>query len=178
VEDLRIVLRAGTVKELAVDPPNAPNPDRIPVTDAHRRGVVDPLSAALVRVSGNGDLVSPEACRGVILVFDGRMRFDLQLSFGQLGITHGHKLQDCSARPLSFRSRRRSGRLSLCIMRAALSGLMGRRSQLSGNQGAAFGSPRLLQAASGPATRAAASRRRVAFMQQPGNRRFDPRTRA
>ena len=37
VEELRIALRAGAVKELAVDPPNAPNPDRIPVTDAHQK---------------------------------------------------------------------------------------------------------------------------------------------
>ena len=84
VEELRIVLSAGTVKELMVDPPNSPSPDRIPVTDAHRRGVVDPMSAALVRVSGTGDPVSPEACRRTVPVFDGRLRFDLQLSFKRI----------------------------------------------------------------------------------------------
>jgi Protein of unknown function (DUF3108) len=91
MEELRIVLSAGTVKELAVDPPNTPNPDRIPVTDAHRRGVIDPLSAALIRVSGNGDPVSPEACRRAIPVFDGRMRFDLQLSFKRIENVRAHK---------------------------------------------------------------------------------------
>jgi hypothetical protein len=90
VEELRIVLSAGTVKDLAVDPPNAPNPDRIPVTDAHRRGVIDPLSAALIRVSGNGDPVSPEACRRALPVFDGRMRFDLQLSFKRIENVRTH----------------------------------------------------------------------------------------
>jgi Protein of unknown function (DUF3108) len=84
VEELRIVLSAGTVKELLVDPPNTPNPERIPVTDAHRRGVVDPMSAALIRVSGTGDPVSPEACRRTVPVFDGRLRFDLQLSFKRI----------------------------------------------------------------------------------------------
>jgi hypothetical protein len=84
VEEVRIVLRAGTVKGLAVDPPNAPNPDRISVLDAHQRGVIDPLSAALIRVSGNGDPVSPEACRRTLPVFDGRMRFDLELSFRRI----------------------------------------------------------------------------------------------
>src|SRR6266481_2292750 len=84
VEELRIVLSAGTVKELVVDPPTTPNPERIPVTDAHRHGVIDPMSAALIRVSGTGDPVSPEACRRVIPVFDGRMRFDLQLSFKRI----------------------------------------------------------------------------------------------
>jgi hypothetical protein len=84
VEELRIVLNAGTVKELVVDPPTTPNPDRIPLTDAHRRGVIDPMSAGLIRVSGNGDPLSPEACRRTVPVFDGRMRFDLQLSFKRI----------------------------------------------------------------------------------------------
>jgi len=84
VEELRIVLNAGTVKELVVDPPTTPNPNRIPLTDAHRRGVVDPMSAALIRVPGNGDPVSPEACRRTLPIFDGRMRFDLQLSFKRI----------------------------------------------------------------------------------------------
>lgn len=84
VEELRIVLSSGTVKDLSVDPPTIPNPERVPLTDAHRRGVVDPMSAGLVRVPGNGDPVSPEACRRTIPVFDGRMRFDLQLSFKRI----------------------------------------------------------------------------------------------
>src|SRR5215468_7903536 len=91
VEELRIVLSAGTVKELVVDPPTTPNPDRIPLTDAHRRGVIDPMSAALMRVSGNGDLVSPEACRRTIPIFDGRMRFDLQLSFKRIDTVQAQK---------------------------------------------------------------------------------------
>jgi hypothetical protein len=81
VEELRIVLSGGTVREVTVDPPNVPNPDRVPLTDAHRRGVLDPMSATLVRVSGNGDPVSSETCRRTVPVFDGRMRFDLALSF-------------------------------------------------------------------------------------------------
>jgi len=81
VEELRIVLSGGTVKEVTLDPPNVPNPDRVPLTDAHRRGVLDPMSAALLRVSGSGDPLSSEACRRTVPVFDGRMRFDLALSF-------------------------------------------------------------------------------------------------
>jgi len=81
VEELRIVLSGGTVKEVTVDPPNVPNPDRVPLTDAHRRGVLDPMSAALLHVAGSGDPLSSEACRRTVPVFDGRMRFDLVLSF-------------------------------------------------------------------------------------------------
>jgi hypothetical protein len=84
VEELRIVLSSGTVKDLSVDPPTIPNPERVPLTDAHRRGVVDPMSAGLMRVAGSADPVSPEACRRTIPVFDGRMRFDLQLSFKRI----------------------------------------------------------------------------------------------
>jgi hypothetical protein len=81
VDELRMVLSGGTVKELFVDPPVLPNPQRIPVTEAQRRGVVDPMSAALVHVAGTADPVTPEACRRTLPVFDGRMRFDLHLSF-------------------------------------------------------------------------------------------------
>jgi len=84
VEELRIVLGAGTVKDLVVEPPTTPNPDRVPLTDAHRRGVVDPMSAGLIRVPGIGDPVSPEACRHTLPIFDGRLRFDLQLSFKRI----------------------------------------------------------------------------------------------
>jgi len=84
IQQMRIALSSGTVKELMVDPPTPPGPERIPVTEAHRRGVVDPISAALIRVSGSGDPVSPEACRRTIPIFDGRMRFDLQLRFKRI----------------------------------------------------------------------------------------------
>ena len=83
-EELRIVLSSGTVKDLAIDPPTMPSPERIPLTDAHRRGVVDPMSAGLMRGAGNGDPMSPEACRRTLPVFDGRMRFDLQLSYKRI----------------------------------------------------------------------------------------------
>lgn len=80
-EELRIILNSGMVKEFAVDPPTPPHPDRIPVTEAHRRGVTDPMSGSLVRVPGTGDPVSAEACKQTIPVFDGRMRYDLRLEF-------------------------------------------------------------------------------------------------
>jgi len=90
VEELKIVMNAGNVKDLAVDPPMTPHPDRVPLTDAHRRGIVDPMSAALIRVSGSGDPVAPEACRRNLPVFDGRMRFDLQLSFNRIEKVKAH----------------------------------------------------------------------------------------
>jgi hypothetical protein len=83
-DDVRILFGGGAVKEYTADPPTMPSPDRVPITDAHRRGVSDPLTASLIRVAGNGDTFAPEVCQRSIPVFDGRMRYDLQLAFKHL----------------------------------------------------------------------------------------------
>lgn len=83
-EELRIVLQNGVVRDVSVEPPSPPQPERLPVTDAHRRGVTDPMSASLLRVPGTGQPVAPEACNRTLAIFDGRMRFDLQLAFKRL----------------------------------------------------------------------------------------------
>jgi Protein of unknown function (DUF3108) len=80
-EEVRITLNAGTVKEYTVEPPTLPSPDRVPVTDAHRRGVSDPMTASLVHVAGSGDPVAAEACARRLSIFDGRMRYDIQLAY-------------------------------------------------------------------------------------------------
>jgi hypothetical protein len=83
-EELRITLVGGNVKDYAVDPPTPPHPDRIPITEAHRRGVIDPMSGALARVAGTGNPVSPEACNRTLPVFDGRLRYDLRLAYKRM----------------------------------------------------------------------------------------------
>jgi Protein of unknown function (DUF3108) len=83
-EAIHITLQNGNVKEFGIDPVPPVDPDRVPVTDAHKKGVFDPMTASLVRVSGNGDPVSPEACRNGASVFDGRMRYDLKLDFKRM----------------------------------------------------------------------------------------------
>jgi len=83
-EDLRMGFVGGVVKDLSVEPPTPPHPERIPVTDAHRRGVTDPMTASIVKVSGNGSPLSPDACIKTSSVFDGRLRYDLTLSFKRM----------------------------------------------------------------------------------------------
>jgi Protein of unknown function (DUF3108) len=83
-DDVHVVISSGTVKEFRVDPPTATGPDRVPVTEAHRRGIADPMTASLMRVPGNGDPLAPPACQRTLAIFDGRMRYDLQLSFKRL----------------------------------------------------------------------------------------------
>jgi hypothetical protein len=80
-DEVRMAFASGGVKELQVAPPTPYSADRVPLTDAHRRGVVDPLSAGLVPVGGTGEVLTPEACRRNVQIFDGRQRYDLALSF-------------------------------------------------------------------------------------------------
>jgi uncharacterized protein DUF3108 len=84
VDDVRMVLAGGNVKDYSVEPPVRQSPSLVPVSDADRRGVVDPMTAALNRVAGTGDPVSPEACNRKIPVFDGRVRYDLQSEFKRI----------------------------------------------------------------------------------------------
>ena len=90
-EVLRIALAGGNVKEFSIEPEPPVNPDRIPVTEAHKRGVVDPMTGSLLRVPGTGDPVSPEACSLGQSVFDGRMRYDLKLEFKRDGDHQGRQ---------------------------------------------------------------------------------------
>ncbi|EHR00090.1 DUF3108 domain-containing protein [Bradyrhizobium sp. WSM471] len=83
-EEIRITLDKGNVKDFAILPEPPVDPDRIVVTDAHRRGVWDPMTASLVRVSGSGDVLSADACHGSAAVFDGRMRYELKLDFKRM----------------------------------------------------------------------------------------------
>ena len=83
-EVLKIALANGGVKQFSIEPEPPINPDRIPVTEAHKRGVVDPMTGSLLRVPGTGDPVSPEACSLGQSVFDGRMRYDLKLEFKRM----------------------------------------------------------------------------------------------
>lgn len=80
-DEVRMVLASGNVKDVTAHPPLEPNPDRVPVTDAHRRGILDPMTASLVSVAGSGDPLTAEACRRTLAIFDGRQRLDLELSF-------------------------------------------------------------------------------------------------
>jgi hypothetical protein len=80
-EEFRMTLDGGDVKDYSVLPEPEPNPERVPLTDAHRRGVKDPMTASLIQVPGNANLLGPEACQRTLAVFDGRMRYDLKLSY-------------------------------------------------------------------------------------------------
>ncbi len=83
-EEVRLSLSGGVVKEFIVVPPTPPNPSLIPVTEAHRRGVTDPMTGSLMRVPGTGELLGPDACQRNVPIFDGRMRYDLQMAYKRM----------------------------------------------------------------------------------------------
>jgi hypothetical protein len=83
-ETIRLLLANGNVKEFSIDPVPPVDPDRVVVTDAHRKGVLDPMTGSMLRVAGNGEVLSPESCRTGAGIFDGRMRYDLKLDYKRM----------------------------------------------------------------------------------------------
>lgn len=79
-QEVKIVFKHGKANE-SLAPPPKPNPQLVPLTEASRTGVVDPMSALIVSVPGGGEMAGPAACARTVAVFDGRMRFNLKLAF-------------------------------------------------------------------------------------------------
>jgi hypothetical protein len=83
-DETRLTTSNGSIKEFTVDPPQDNDPERVPLTEAHQHGVLDPMTASLVHAPGNGDPMSPESCKQTAAIFDGRLRYDLQLVFKRM----------------------------------------------------------------------------------------------
>ena len=83
-ETIRLVLANGNVKDFSIDPVPPVDPDRVVVTDAHRKGVLDPMTGSMLRVPGNGEVLSPDSCRTGAGIFDGRLRYDLKLDYKRM----------------------------------------------------------------------------------------------
>jgi Protein of unknown function (DUF3108) len=90
-EAIHILMSGGNVKEYGIDPEPPVDPDRLPITDAHRRGVFDPMTGSMLRVPGTADPVSADACRTGAAIFDGRMRYDLKLDFKRMETVRAEK---------------------------------------------------------------------------------------
>src|SRR3977135_359767 len=61
-ETTRTGLCGGNVKEYATEPEPPVEPERLPVTDAQRRGVYDPMTGSMLRGPGSGSPVSTADC--------------------------------------------------------------------------------------------------------------------
>jgi hypothetical protein len=54
------------------------------VANSNRQAIVDPLSALLFSASAAGEVLSQEACRRTLPIFDGHQRYDLKLAFRRM----------------------------------------------------------------------------------------------
>jgi hypothetical protein len=90
-DEVHLTVTNGTVKESRLEPPLDSDPDRVPITDEHRKGILDPMTASLLRTPGTGDALSQEACNRTAAVFDGRLRYDLRLAFKRLDRANADK---------------------------------------------------------------------------------------
>jgi hypothetical protein len=80
--DVRMVLDEGNVKELAATPPLSS--DRVPIIEANRQGIVDPLTAMLFSAAAASEGLSQEVCQHTLPIFDGHRRYDLKLAFKRM----------------------------------------------------------------------------------------------
>jgi Protein of unknown function (DUF3108) len=78
--ELRLSFDDGVAKDLIAQAPQ--KTDRVPVTDAHRHGVADPLTAMLI--PAGDEALAAANCNRVLAIFDGRRRYDLALSFKRI----------------------------------------------------------------------------------------------
>jgi hypothetical protein len=81
VRTVRMSLDAGNVKAVEIFPPFEDKEGRIPVTEAHKRNIVDPTSAFIMPVPDGEPLIGPSACNRTIPVYDGYVRFDVTLHY-------------------------------------------------------------------------------------------------
>jgi hypothetical protein len=80
-DQIRIVFRGGKAQEYVAGPLPKPKPNQVPITDADRVGVLDPMTALLIHMAGGGDMTAPAACERNIPIFDGHTRYNLRLDF-------------------------------------------------------------------------------------------------
>jgi hypothetical protein len=99
---VRMSLSGNAVTGVEISPPFEDKPDRVPITDKDKRGVIDPVGAFVIPVSGTAPLVGPAACNRTIPIFDGYTRFDINLTYvGQRSVEakgYSGPVAVCSAR--------------------------------------------------------------------------------
>ena len=80
---VQVEIENGNAGDVLIAPPFEPRPDRVPLREADRRGIVDPLSGILGVVATRGRPDDPANCDRTIPVFDGTQRFNVVLSYAE-----------------------------------------------------------------------------------------------
>lgn len=79
-DQVRVLFHGGKAQEYVATPPK-PDPNQVPLTDANRMGVLDPMTALLIAIPGSGETAVPGACDRTVAIFDGHTRYNLRLTF-------------------------------------------------------------------------------------------------
>ncbi len=91
VDDLKnavsLKMKNNAVVSETVVPPTPFNAQRVPVTDANKKGVIDPLSAFLVPTDTK-ELLDPANCERTLKIYDGRQRYDIAMAYARVEQTH------------------------------------------------------------------------------------------
>jgi hypothetical protein len=78
---VQMAMANAAATAVEITPPIIKKPDAIPVLDAHRRGVTDPVTALFMPIPAGQNPISPAACNRTIPIFDGNARYDIALSY-------------------------------------------------------------------------------------------------
>lgn len=85
---VRMTLDNNTVRNLHLEPPVTPeqkrHPERVPITTAHRRGIIDPVTAMIGFGGFNGESFDRSLCDRSVPIFNGRERFDVELEYSEI----------------------------------------------------------------------------------------------
>ena len=78
---VRIAMAQGNVKASEIAPPFDELPGRVPLTEAHKQRIVDPLSALIMPVPEGGQVIGPASCPKTLPIYDGWARFNINLTY-------------------------------------------------------------------------------------------------
>jgi len=78
-QQVRMTFANGGVSDVTIVP-EKPRARDVPVTPAQLKGVLDPLTAAFLSIRSDAPAGDVSVCNQTVPVFDGRQRFDIELS--------------------------------------------------------------------------------------------------
>jgi len=78
---IRMAMAANSVVGVDIQPPFEDRPDRVPVSERDKQGIVDPVGGFLIPAPVGVPPTSPAACNRTLPIFDGWTRFDITLTY-------------------------------------------------------------------------------------------------
>lgn len=121
---LRVSLKAGNATSVEMKPPVDDRDARIPLTEEHKRNVVDPASALLMTVLPGEDGVAPASCDRTLRLFGGFFRSDLTLSFVRteefVGAGYFGPVGVCSGRYVPIAGHRPDGAMTRFMLNSGI----------------------------------------------------------